>query len=62
MGSLKSMVSRVNSRQIQMSAVFHSVPTTARGVPTVPKPPGPVFQAEASKSGLNQLSTGFSIV
>ena len=45
-----------------MSSVFHSVRTTAPGVPLVPKPPGPSFQPESSKSGLNQSSAGFSNV
>ena len=48
----------VNSRRSQMSDVFHSVRTTAPGVPWVPKPPGPSFQAEASNSGLNQFVAG----
>ena len=39
-----------------MSGVFHSVRTTAPGVPLVPKPPGPRFQDESSKSGWNQSS------
>src|SRR3974390_3030024 len=47
-------LAKVNSRRIQISAVFHSVRTTAPGVPLVPKPPGPCFHEEASKSVLNQ--------
>ena len=42
-----------------MSGVFHSVPTTAPGVPFVPKPPSPSFHAASSKSGFSQPSAGF---
>ena len=34
-----------------MSGVFQTVPTTARGVPRVPKPPGPCFQSLSLKGG-----------
>ena len=51
-----------NSRRSQMSGVFHSVRTTAPGVPWVPNPPGPSFHAEASNSGLNQSSAGACVV
>ena len=48
----------VNWRRIQMSSVFQVVRTTAPGVPCVPKPAGPCFQAESSKSGPIQLAGG----
>jgi hypothetical protein len=38
------------------------VRTTALGVFGVPKPAGPFFQEEASKSGFIQFSSGFSVV
>ena len=50
------------SRRSQMSAVFQVVPTTAPGVPLVPKPPGPCFQRLSSKLGLLQSAAGFSNV
>src|SRR6184192_2336666 len=36
-----------------MSGVFQTVPTTAPGVPRVPKPPGPSFHALVSKPGFD---------
>src|SRR6266481_5019121 len=48
----------VTSRRSQMSAEFQLVPTTAPGVPVVPKPPGPVFQSVSSKPGFSQPSAG----
>ena len=50
------------SERNQMSPVFHSVRTTAPGVPLVPNPPGPFFHAESSNSGLNQPAAGLSMV
>ena len=52
----------VNSRRNQISGVFHSVRTTAPGVPRVPKPALPCFHSPASKFGLNQSSGGFCVV
>src|SRR5205823_12606374 len=51
-----------NDRRTQMSAVFHSVRTTAPGVPLVPKPPGPSFQEEVLNSGLYHPSAGAAVV
>ncbi len=39
-----------------MSLLRHSVPTTAPGVPLVPKPPGPSFQDASSKPACSQPS------
>ena len=45
-----------------MSGVFHFVRTFAPGVVGSPKPPGPFFQAESSKSAWAQSFAGFSVV
>ncbi len=47
---------RVTSRRSQMSGVSQVVPTTAPGVPLVPKPPGPCFHCLSSKPGRAQSS------
>src|SRR5262245_17287534 len=57
-----SSLPSLNSDRSQMSGVSHVVLGNEPGVPAVPKPPGPSFQAEASKAGLDQSSGGRSNV
>src|SRR6185295_13300037 len=50
------------SRRSQMSGVFHFVPMTAPGVPSVPKPLLPSFHAESSKPAFTHSSVGLVVV
>ena len=49
-------------RRAQMSGVSHVVRTAAPGVPLVPRTPGPVFHADASKSIPFQPAGGLCVV
>src|SRR6187549_3696960 len=52
---------RSNVRRIQMSGVFHVVPTIAPGVLAVPKPPRPVAHALSSNACAIQSLAGADV-
>src|SRR6476620_9920784 len=50
------------ARRSQMSGLSHFVRTTAPGVPSVPKPPGPLFHPSSAKPGSIQPVAGLVVV